>query len=1583
MEGAESIFAAARSNDLTTVQHLLDDMTSSGVDVNRLVDEATHNTLMHIACSNGNLNACKYLFMNGMYLNEPNKRGHTPLYYAADCGNLSLVKWMVSNGADIDTDYSRKASSSTASADGDRRYDQAFTPLQVACVKGHVDIVDFLVECNADLGGCSLHGVTALHFACHQGQKAIAKVLLEAGADMHAADSVGVSAMDLASGGTQSFLTAYDQHGTYDDEGDETNDVESPPAGNDDSDATAAADGPDVCRLVPDSIGKAFGASVARALASAEWKSRHQAVGEVTLCMQQTNSAKHFDAACAVLVVAARDSVAQVFSASMPLLKAAFNAVLPTPAFHTAAFHATHGAIAEILDLLLVRAAGAHEREASEAVTSLLFLACKSVHATQRMVATIHEHMDRAPTAWRQQLVYIRLLTAIASQYRFAPESGLAFEDAMRVSANSLDHSSVKVRSASVDLLVQSILLTSEASGTTTQPSPSSGCDDPTTRLGLTGSADEISDHVLAFADSLVHTHMGTLKPTLVANIHKGLKTALGNSKRLGDTRATPSKSDHQHQTAKLKVPEKKDDVSDADLPYAEPVHEQFKAQAERVTACFGDKVARCLFSNAWAPRVEGLSYLQKRLDAKQLRLTDDVLAAMDAVLQLALSDRVNAVYEGAIALAMDFVLAYGAAAHASAKQLQECLRPLVPRLVFKLGDSKARLQVVSEDALLFLSRQPLVGPVFVLDAMPALNAPSAILLANKLNLIVKLVLEFGVHDGGGALSLKQVLLQAVPACENKDAAVRAAAINIFSEAFKTARQATMPFLNTLARGARQKLISKLVELGVLESDLLMDEVDDFDVEATRPPTAGPRPPTASGSSTKHRPTLTSVSVLAPSNTSSNASNARSSLLVLPRAHWRRLASELPYGTALTDDQRTEHSRLLAVIGEPIVRCLLDKSWAPREAAVREMEKQVLASIKAGGATSSSSSSGPPSWPHDAATLVVLSQALELVLHDTVARVYQCALRLLQVVATDFVPGVAGHDLVLTSTLQPAIEAVLQKLGDSKPRVRADSYAVLHALASLPHVGARLVSRFLIDQLNRSDTALSPVATTEMLMLVTALLRESLKKAEALDLTAIVHTIVPALDNKHVDIRNAAVAAYTALYQVAQASGVDVDAGVATLKPAVREAITKNIVQLQKQQTTSMPPPSLSLHPSADDNNAPEIDSARGGGHYDMEKVQATFGSDVAALLLSSMATKRRHGLGLVQTQLSHAATSSTKTVWEVTCLLAKTLLVDSAVAVVLASFDLLTTVANAPDGHAAAIPWTDWGVHLVLGSTVRSVLQQAAHPAVRVRLAVKRLLQVFCHRHALGRTVVCTALLSVPDDKQLSQPVMSSARTKRLARLRTAWQLVARLDLLDELVQDPPPKDLLGVDNVVRFIVAAAAATHGSVQVRDWTKTVLCWFHAQDAGALARALQSHAPAPIQRQLHAMLSDGEGTAVATTSVVRTSRMSHVRRVAALRTDGRGDDHPNADDDDAIEDVVQTRQSTREKPVDASAAAAALPLWLRDKKSSDDDGVNAPTQVSVARGGAAGLVKARRKSRAGPSNNNADDDDDVRQSHPVF
>ncbi|EQC35666.1 hypothetical protein SDRG_06948 [Saprolegnia diclina VS20] len=1533
LELAQTIFAAAKSNDLGTVQRLIEELSAGddkAFDVNRLVDESTESTLMHIACSNGNLNACKYLFMSGMYLNEPNKRGHTPLFYAADCGNLPLVKWMVSNGADIDTDYSGKAH--MAKPADDRCYDIAFTPLQAACVKGHVEIVDFLVECNADLAGSAINGVTPLHYACHQSRKDVAKVLLDAGADLHATDSLGVTPMDLASGHTQAFLSTYAEHGTL-----EANDDGLDTSGGADDDA---ASDDETRKPISEAITKAFGAATARQLGSSEWKTRQQGVADVVLAVQQQQkpSAAIFDAACDVLLLAARDSVAQVFSSSMPLLKGAFNSVLATPSFHSVAYHDAHPRIAEIIDVLLQRAAGAHEREASEAVTSLLFLACKSEHATSRMTHNITTQMlpKSKVAGWRHVLVYIRLLTAIASQYRFSKGSGLLFEDAMKISGLTLEHSNAKVRTAAIDLLVQAILITSESSG-------------------LEGTANEVGDQILSFADSLLLKYVGQVKPSLLGNINKGLKTALQNSKRLSETR-TPKVKDTSAPNVNLLLlatSDKKDELSDTDLPYAEPVQDQFKDEALCVQACFGDKVARCLYSNAWAPRVEGLSYLQRLLESKACHVSDaKVIAAMDKILTSALSDRVNAVYEAGVGLLMEFLIGIGSVDGPRQTELQKVLRPLISRIVHKLGDSKARLQVVSEDALLFLSRQTLIGPEMVVEEIPSSAATSTTLLANKLTLLAKLMLEFGVKDAGGALPLRLVLQPAVTSCENKDPAVRHAALQVFSEAFKVARQATMPFLNGLARGARQKLISKLVEMGVLESDLLMDDVDDFDiaVDPIRPGTSGPRPPTASGSSTKHRPALSSVSLSAPVANNGDAA--------------------LPYGASLTPEQETECARLLPVLGENVVRCLVDKNWAQREAAVREIEKTVLASVKSSDAL-----------PHDATTLLVLSEALELLLNDTVARVYQCALRLMQVVATEFLPLVPGGDVVVRSTLRTAIDVVIQKLGDSKQRIRSDSFALLHTLAGLPHVGGTIVGGFLLDKYAQLLGS-SPVAIAEILMLLTSLVRES-AKSTPLDVAPVLAVVVPAFENKHVDVRNAAVAAYTAIYDVTKGGtdvrfgAVDVSACLSNLKATVREAITRNIVQLKKDATPLQA------------GGAPEVESARGHHGVDMEKMEAYVGCDVCLLLSSPLSSKRSQGvLQLLEWLPKRGHDAKLKGIWEILCLLCKQLLVDNATPVALATCRLLGLVIDAPAHAVYAIPWGEWGVNLILSSTIRSILQQASHPAVRVRHEVMALLRATAKRHAVGRNVVSNAVLSAPEDR-LSPT--ATPQEKRKSHLCTMWQLSLRLELMDEMLQEtasspPAQKDILCVENVVPFL-GSSCLPHPSAHVHDCTRTVLQLLQAHDAVALSKAI-TVCSGILQRKLQTFIDDEASADIKKDPVVvvRGSRASHVRRIAALRpprsvplddTKALGNvcirppnsarDGSLAYDDDETDDTGCNNANGR-IPTVAMGGSDAVPLWLSDKKPlrAEDE---------PAMGGASGLVKARRKSRHASNNNHDDDGDD--------
>ncbi|TYZ59903.1 hypothetical protein PybrP1_009216 [[Pythium] brassicae (nom. inval.)] len=1663
-----------------------------------LLEPKTKNTLLHYACDNGNLAACKYLLMlEGMAdasLNEPNAFGHTPLFYAASSGKLPLVKWLISNGADIDTDYSDRED--VMPREGDLG---VFTPLQIASFKGHDDVVNFLVECNAELSGTRRNGLTPLHVACSQNRRGVVKILLEAGADVHACDSDGRTPVDVADASMLATLLP-DEHGGGGGDDDSDNGIEAADddADDDDDDDDDTSDDEGSAagrkrRQALDGVKSAFGGEIGRGFRSKAWKRRVAAIIDAGLCFQsaaQSKSAtiKLFDGACQMIALGFQDAVAQVVSSCCSsLLKTAFSAVMGEKEFHTPQFHRERPVIQDIAAALLNRGASANEKDSSEAVASLLFLICKSVDLTRYLTAQIGQIMfaqasalalvspattdasgsvgggAAASVSWRHQLVSIKILSAIASQYRLdQAASGLSFADALKISMASLENSSVYVRTASIDLLVQGLLIRCEQSE-------------------MSGSVDEIFEQMKSWIESIFKQQNQSLKPSIQAKINNGLREAIQGSKRLNTTetggldRAQPlapkaARAAVFDDLAPATSPRSKNAQREEDLPYAEPIQEQHRADAVDMLACFGEKVTRCLLSNAWAPRVEALSFLQSQVDARQIAFDASgagaqqraLLQAIQRTLLQALQDRVNSVYEAGVALLMEVAIAFDGSVEKRAQDrasLQELVRPLIPRLLVKLGDSKSRLHVTTEDALLLLSRQAnSVGPEFVLDEMVACDrsasphALSGVYLSNKLGLVSKLLLEFGVQESStgsaGALPIKSVLQPALQACEHKDQSVRQASLQIVADALQVARSAAMPFLDALARSSRQKLISKLVEKGVLESDLLMDEVDDFDAEPPRPGTSsGVRPPTASGSSTKHRPALSSTSLSAASSAAAQPSAAQSQ----PAA--------LPYGTALTSAQTEQFAALIDALGEELVRCLLDKAWAQREAAVREIERQVVC-------TANGKLPADRALPKTIDTLRVLSAALELGLNDTVARVFQCSLRLFQIVVADFVPLVASTHEYVDAILETAVGLVMQKLGDSKQRLRADCFTLLYSLASLSHIGHARMCKMLVDkyqQLARSAAATvgSPLLVGELLKLFTLLIKEASTGSGAgppprLDLAPILELIRPAFENKHVDVRNSAIATYVAIYEATSGGavgggavgggtiggGVDLNSFLAQTKPAIRDAITRSVVQINKAL-----PSAAGGESAAGEASTPEIDSARQQSlALDLTKLTHVCGAQTAALLTSLSPAARCQGVDkLMEAFVDETAPRGSQLTgaWEISCLLAKQLLLDGTPCVCLAALDLLSLLADppeSPEGCAAyAIPWGEWGVHLILGSTIRSVVQQTANESVRVRERVKTLLFVLATKNATGKTVVCNALLSAPEETSVAgEP--KAKRARKIASLKLRWQLAARLELLYDLLlaggavgatddaRSAPtarrkssssapkssPSDVLGVDNIVPFLGSCAA--HPSQSVRAGSLQIAAFLKQTRPDELARFIRDSCSAALQRRLHALMSgtaDADSAATADhfnagdATCVRGSRSSHVRRVAALRPPrsvpveetkqvvdvfppphsapgksrrATGDD---GEEDDSMNDgsyvVLQQREDRDESRAtrQSTGAPPQVPIWLEHQSARKGGaGVFGDSEPeAVAVGGGAAGLMKMRRKSSYRSSNNNGDDDD--------
>lgn len=111
-------------------------------------------------------------------VNERDKKGGTPVYYAAWYGNAGVVRALIDAGADVNiSDNSgRKA-------------------LMNAAAEGKPEIAKLLLNHGADANARDKNGDTALHYAASLYKDTVVDVLAENGADVNAVNNAGATAM--------------------------------------------------------------------------------------------------------------------------------------------------------------------------------------------------------------------------------------------------------------------------------------------------------------------------------------------------------------------------------------------------------------------------------------------------------------------------------------------------------------------------------------------------------------------------------------------------------------------------------------------------------------------------------------------------------------------------------------------------------------------------------------------------------------------------------------------------------------------------------------------------------------------------------------------------------------------------------------------------------------------------------------------------------------------------------------------------------------------------------------------------------------------------------------------------------------------------------------------------------------------------------------------------------------------------------------------------------------------------------------------------------------------------------------------
>ena len=109
--------------------------------------------------------------------------GTTPLQLAAKNGHESIVKHLLSLGADVNSEAAK----------------DSFKPIMHAVNKGNTTMVRLLIEYGAGVRQLTGNGQTVLHLAAQNGRQEITRLLLERVPDLAARDRMGRTALHLAS----------------------------------------------------------------------------------------------------------------------------------------------------------------------------------------------------------------------------------------------------------------------------------------------------------------------------------------------------------------------------------------------------------------------------------------------------------------------------------------------------------------------------------------------------------------------------------------------------------------------------------------------------------------------------------------------------------------------------------------------------------------------------------------------------------------------------------------------------------------------------------------------------------------------------------------------------------------------------------------------------------------------------------------------------------------------------------------------------------------------------------------------------------------------------------------------------------------------------------------------------------------------------------------------------------------------------------------------------------------------------------------------------------------------------------------